>query len=100
MGRRSTRNGVVETATPAAIQQVFDWFNANGGANLPLTGDAEHSRCDAADSRLADVAERAWSTRRGVSRNWGSRAAVRADVIYRNYRDFYACADRHDDRRR
>ena len=25
----------------------------------------------------------------GLSRNWGSRAAVRADFVYRDYRDFY-----------
>jgi len=82
-------NGVVETTTPAAIKQVFDWFFANGGANLPLTGTPNipgvtpQIRGSLVSPNVVEYAS-------GVSRNWGSRAAVRADFIYRDYRDFYA----------
>jgi len=82
-------NGVAATATPAAIQQVFDWFFANGGASLPLTGTPNipgvtpQIRASLTSPNVLEYAS-------GVSRNWGSRLALRADVIYRDYRDFYA----------
>jgi hypothetical protein len=81
-------NGVIETATPAAIQQVFDWFFANGGSNLPLTGTPNipgvtpQIQGSLTSPNVLEYAS-------GLSRNWGSRATVRADVIYRDYRDFY-----------
>jgi hypothetical protein len=76
------------TPTPTAIRQVFDWFFANGGANRPYSsvptvpGVATVIR-DSLDS--ANVLEYAG----GVNRQFGSRAALRADYVYRDYRDFY-----------
>ncbi len=82
-------NSVVDVATPVAIQRVFDWFFANGGPSLPLTGTPNipgvtpQIRGSLTSPNVMEYAS-------GVSRNWGSRAAVRADVIYRDYHDFYA----------
>ncbi len=50
--------GVAETPTPEAVQQVFDWFFANGGPNLPVDRQPQHPRSDATDSRIAHLAER------------------------------------------
>jgi outer membrane receptor for ferrienterochelin and colicin len=81
-------NGAVETEPSTAIRQVFDWFFANGGSNLPLTGTPNipgvtpQIRGSLTSPNVLEYAT-------GVSRNWGSRAAVRADFIYRGYRDFY-----------
>jgi hypothetical protein len=81
-------SGAVQTPTAEAIQQVFDWFFANGGSNLPLTGTPNipgvtpQIRSSLTSPNVLEYAS-------GVSRNWGSRAALRADVVYRDYRDFY-----------
>lgn len=88
-GANINGNGVVEVATPAAIQQVFDWFFANGGPNLPLTGTPNIPGVTP-QIRGSLVSPSVLEYASGVSRNWGSRAAVRADFIYRDYRDFYA----------
>lgn len=81
-------NGAVETATAAAIQQVFDWFFANGGASLPLTGTPNiPGVTPQIQKSLTSPNVLEYAT--GLSRNWGSRAAVRTDFIYRDYRDFY-----------
>jgi outer membrane receptor for ferrienterochelin and colicin len=81
-------NGVVETATPAAIRQVFDWFSANGGSNLPLTGTPNIPGVTP-QIRGSLTSPNVYEYASGLSRNWGSRAAVRADFIFRDYRDFY-----------
>jgi outer membrane receptor for ferrienterochelin and colicin len=80
-------------AADVAIQQVFAWFNANGGENLPLNGTPiipGVTPVIAADLRSPSV----WEYAAGVNRQFGSRTAVRADVVYRNYTDFYS--DRAD----
>jgi hypothetical protein len=81
-------NGVIETSTPAAIQQVFDWFSANGGPNLPLTGTPN---IPGVTPQIRDslTSPNVYEYASGLSRNWGSRATVRADFIYRDYGDFY-----------
>jgi hypothetical protein len=81
-------NGVVQTPTAAAVQQVFDWFFANGGSNLPLAGTPNIPGVTPqilTSLTSPNVLELAG----GISRQWGSRTALRADVIYRTYRDFY-----------
>jgi len=81
------------TASPVgtadALQQLFDWFNANGGANLrpyalanipgvnmkmlkPLTSPYAHEYTG------------------GVSRTLGNRGTFRADGTFREYRNFYS----------
>jgi len=82
-------NGAVDVQTPAAVQRVFDWFFANGGPNLPLTGTPNipgvtpQIRGSLTSPNVMEYAS-------GFSRNFSNRAALRADVIYRDYHDFYA----------
>jgi hypothetical protein len=77
---------LVETAD--AVQQVFDWFFANGGPDRPLAGPPTIRGVTpqiGQSLRSPSVLEYA----AGVSRLAGGRAAVRADVTVRDYRDFY-----------
>ena len=68
------------TPTAQAIRQVFDWYNANGGATCRSTARRDLPGRDAADSRRPAVAVQRRSTRRGVSRQFGNRGALRADL--------------------
>jgi outer membrane receptor for ferrienterochelin and colicin len=76
--------------SPTAIQQMFAWCNrdSSGLCRQPLAV----SSIPGVSLRIADnlkspnVIEYA----AGISRQFGSRAVVRADYAYRNYRDFYA----------
>jgi outer membrane receptor protein involved in Fe transport len=73
--------------TEAAIGQVFDWLNANGGTNRPpnlssLPG-VNTQINGALDSPNAN--EFAF----GVSRQLFARGTLRADFVYRKYDDFY-----------
>lgn len=73
--------------TRAAIAQVFDWYNANGGAALPyaqppnLPGVSTRIGADLKSPRVMEYAT-------GVSRQFG-RGSVRADYVYRNWSEFY-----------
>jgi hypothetical protein len=71
-----------------AIQQMFDWFNANGAATLPLTG-SPSVRGVTPQVRASLDSPYVWEYAFGVNRQFGSRAAVRADFVYRNYGGFY-----------
>ena len=89
LGPSINGGGTAATPTPQAIQAVFDWFFANGGANLPLTGVVNIPgvtpliRDSLMSPNLLEYAG-------GVSRQFGNRATVRADLIYRAYHDFYS----------
>jgi len=79
-------------ATDVALRQMFDWFNANGGTNrqtwvteLPGVNTRINGSLDSPNVDEFTA---------GVSRRLGQRGVVRADVVRRNYRDFYA--DRTD----
>jgi outer membrane receptor for ferrienterochelin and colicin len=80
------------TANPVtsdvAIRQVFDWYFANGGASLPLSSPPTIPGVTPVIGELASPFS--WEYAAGVNRQFGSRATARADVIYRNYRQFYA----------
>ncbi len=74
--------------TPAAIQQVFDWFNANGGTRITpvfasIAGLSVRIPQSLESPHVIEYAA-------GVSRQLKDRAAVRADFVYRDYRDFYS----------
>ena len=77
------------TSTPNAIAAVFAWYNANGGANLPLNGAPTipgltpqiQGSLDSPNNLEYAV---------GVNRQFGSKAAIRADYVFRDFRDFYA----------
>ena len=72
----------------AAIQQVFDWFQAAGGANLPVTG-SPAVRGVSPQVLGSLKSPSVWEYSTGVSRQFGGRAALRADFAYRDYRDLY-----------
>jgi outer membrane receptor for ferrienterochelin and colicin len=80
------------TATPVptaqAIQSVFDWFFANGGPSLPLNG---APTIPGVTPQIADglSSPSAWEYATGVSRQFGARASLRADLLVRHYVDFY-----------
>lgn len=76
------------TSTEDALQQVFAWFDANGGATLPLAG-TPSVRGVSPQIRDSLDSPNAWEYASGVGRQFGNRAAVRADVVYRTYQDFY-----------
>jgi hypothetical protein len=71
-----------------AIQMMFDWFNANGGATLPLTG-SPSVRGVTPQVQGSLNSPYVWEYATGVNRQFGSRAAVRADFVYRDYGGFY-----------
>ena len=76
------------TATPDAIAAVFNWFNANGGANLPLSGAPTiPGLTPVIQGSLASPNNLEYAT--GVSRSFGNKSTVRADFVYRDFRDFY-----------
>jgi outer membrane receptor protein involved in Fe transport len=80
-------NGPV-TPTADAISQVFSWFNANGGANLPLNGAPSIPGVTPQIQGSLDSPNNL-EYAAGVNRQFGSKAAVRADYVYRDFRDLY-----------
>ncbi len=72
----------------AAILRLFDWFNANGAATLPVTG-SPTVRGVSPQLRDSLDSPSTWEYATGVNRTFGSRAALRADFVYRNYDNFY-----------
>jgi hypothetical protein len=71
-----------------AVQRVFDWFFANGGPTLPLTGvpTVRGITPQVRDGSLRSPS--VWEFASGVNRTF-RRATLRADFTYRNYQDFY-----------
>ena len=71
-----------------ALPQLFAWFNANGGTNLPTrtapsipgvtTKVAEGIKAPNSDEYSI-----------GIAREIGNKGALRVDYVYRDYRDFY-----------
>jgi hypothetical protein len=76
------------TPTPVAIRQVFDWFFANGGSNLPLNG---APTIPGVTPQIGDdlSSPSAWEYAGGVSRQFGARASLRGDLLFRHYVNFY-----------
>jgi hypothetical protein len=80
--------GVATTPIPVAVRRVFDWFFANGGPTLPFHTNPTIPGLTPQigdNLRSPNVLEYAG----GVNRQFGARAAVRADFVYRDFRDFY-----------
>jgi hypothetical protein len=77
--------------SPAAgIQQVFNWCNADstGMCRQPIVA----SSIPGVSLKVSDgiMSPNVVEYATGISRQFGSRAVVRADYAYRDYRDFYA----------
>ncbi len=76
------------TSTPNAIAAVFNWFNANGGSNLPLNGAPTiPGLTPQIQGSLVSPNNLEYAV--GVNRQFGGKAAVRADYVFRDFRDFY-----------
>jgi outer membrane receptor for ferrienterochelin and colicin len=75
-------------AADAALRTLFAWYFANGGPNLPLVGAPTIPGVSPQIGELGSP--HTWEYAAGVTRQFGSRATLRADVVYRDYHDFYA----------
>jgi outer membrane receptor for ferrienterochelin and colicin len=72
----------------AALRQVFDWFEAGGGVSRrPFFSSIPGVQTQIRESLSSPHAKELAT---GVSRLLGDRGAIRADVVYRNFHDFYA----------
>lgn len=76
--------------TDQAIKMIFDWFNANGGTNrrpfrAPPSVPGVESILDPRGLKSPNVKE--WAL--GVAGLLGTRGYARADVIWRDWSDFY-----------
>jgi hypothetical protein len=71
-----------------AIRQVFDWFNANGGANRPF---AEPPTVAGVSTKIGESLDSPNSIEyaAGLSRLLGERGSARVDYVFRDYNDFY-----------
>ena len=72
----------------AAIQQVFNWFNGAGGTGMTPTRASYPGISVKIPQGLNSPNSIEYAL--GVSRQIGSRATVRLDGIFRDYRDFYS----------
>jgi hypothetical protein len=81
-------NPATRVSNEQAIQMAFDWFNANGGATLPLTGTPSVRGVSPQVVGSLD-SPYVWEYAAGVNRQFGNRAALRADFVYRDYGGFY-----------
>jgi Carboxypeptidase regulatory-like domain/TonB dependent receptor len=84
----NTASGSAPVTSDAALQRVFEWFNGGGGTSrrpffTRIPGIQKQIR-----ESLASPNANEFST--GLSRQIGRRGAVRADVVYRDFADFYA----------
>src|SRR5262249_30823445 len=75
-------------STPDAIATVFNWFNANGGANLPLSGQPVIPGVSPQIRGSLDSPHNLAYAARG-SRQFGGRAAGRAPYVFPDFKDFY-----------
>ncbi len=81
-------NAAALVTSDVALQQLFAWFNANGGTNMTPTSSSVPGVSVQIPNSLTSPNVRAYAA--GVSRQLTSRAVVRADYSYRDYRDFYS----------
>jgi len=76
-------------STEDALRTLFDWFLANGGTNRATRGSPQIPGVNTlVSTALRSPTVNEWSA--GVARRLGSRALVRLDAVYRQYRDFYS----------
>jgi hypothetical protein len=80
-------NGPLVTSD-VALQQLFAWFNANGGQNRPFT----LTSIPGVNTKIPNGIDspNVLEYAAGINRQFGSRAALRVDYVFRDYRDFYA----------
>ncbi len=77
------------TNTHDALVQLFNWFNANGAQNRRPFADAPSVPGVQTQIRGSLASPNVLEYATGVSRQFGAKAALRADWVYRDYKDFY-----------
>jgi outer membrane receptor protein involved in Fe transport len=77
-------------STPVAIQEVFDWLNANGGVGRTV-GFASNPTIPGLTPQIHGSLASPYNLEYagGVGRSFGSKSTVRADVTYRKFYDAY-----------
>ena len=71
-----------------ALQILFDWFNANGGTSRATRNQPTVPGVNTAvDPGIRSANSDEFMT--GLAHELGAKGAVRADFVYRKYRDFY-----------
>jgi outer membrane receptor for ferrienterochelin and colicin len=98
LGPNINGGGVAEVDTATAIRQVFNWFEAASGCkvqvdtcrpNLPTNGNPTiPGVATKIGTDLVSPNNLEYSL--GVSRNVGDHTTLRADYVFRDYRDMYA----------
>ena len=78
--------------TPTAIQMVFDACKRDANGFCTAMGAILNPAVPGVNIKIPNSLEspHALEYAAGISRQLGSRAAVRADYVFRNYRDFYS----------
>ena len=76
-------------STHDALVQLFKWFNDNGGVNRRPFADAPSIPGVATQIRGSLASPNVLEYAGGISRQFGAKAALRADYVYRDYKDFY-----------
>ncbi len=71
-----------------ALRQLFAWFDANGGTGMTPAASSVPGVSVQIPNSLTSPNVRAYAA--GASRQLTSRAVVRADYSFRDYRDFYS----------
>ena len=83
----NTTAGAPLVTSDVALRRVFDWFNANGGTNRRTFFSSIPGVKVQIRESLKSPHANEFAT--GLSRQLGSRGAIRADVVYRDFNDFY-----------
>lgn len=85
-------NAAVLIDTPTAIQRVFDACRRDANGFCTAMGPIVAAAVPGVGLKIPNglVSPHVNEYSMGVSRQLGSRAAVRADYVFRNYRDFYS----------
>jgi len=81
-------NAATLLTSDQAIQQVFNWFNANGGANRPVRS-ADIPGVNTLIGGSLD-SPNSIEYAAGVGRLLGQRGSVRVDWVFRDFGDFYS----------
>ena len=98
-------SGVTMT-TDQAIAAVWNWLETASGCKAQPDQTCQPNLPTNGNPTIPGVAQKIGDSLTtpnnieyagGVSRNFGARAALRADYVFRDYRDFYVTRDRHDD---
>jgi len=97
LGPAINANGVANQTQDQALQTIFDWWFANGGTSDP-TGNLSnlpglfYSNIPGATSVIENSLDSPYvdEITFGVSKRLGNKGIVRADVVLREFGDFYA----------